>query len=256
MTVQVKPSSFEVQAMTYGIYCIEHVASGRKYVGKSKHIEQRIREHIKTSVPSSATWAKTFLAAAFRKYGWSSFRWWVIEEVTGDAALLAEKELHWIDKLGAFEQGFNTKRESAGVTEFAQEVKDKIAASLRGRPLPQAMIDYHKLPKQGEANAFYGKSHTPETKRVLQAASKANWQDPEFRIKMVGRPHGRGNKGKKATAETRAKQSAAKKGKPPPNVGVKYAGDTLDRMRVGYAKRSTMQAARKLRGVDTVDIYL
>lgn len=31
--------------MTIGIYCIEHVESGKKYVGKSIHIQKRINIH-------------------------------------------------------------------------------------------------------------------------------------------------------------------------------------------------------------------
>ena len=242
--------------MTYGIYCIEHIASGKRYIGKSKNIEQRIRDHRKTAQASAEAWAKTYLASALRKHGWDSFRWWVVEEVQGGAEVLAARELFWIDEYEVFGTGFNTKRESAGVTEFTQGVKDKIADSLRGRPLPQAFLDRIAQPRYGDENAFYGKTHTEEARQKMRQANLDRWQDPEYRARMLQRPRGRGSKGYVASPETRAKQSAAKKGKPPPNKGHKYTGVVLERMRWGYAKRSIAQEARKLRGLDKVDIPL
>lgn len=240
--------------MTYGIYCIEHIDSGRRYIGKSKDIERRIRDHKATGGASAAAWSRTYLSAAFRKYGWDAFRWWVVEEVVGGADVLAARELFWIDAYGVFGSGFNTKRESAGVTEFSQSVKDKIATTLRGRPLPPKMVETWSKDKTGAANSFFGKTHTLETRQKLATASAVRWKDPEYVERMKARPHGRGNKGQKASEATRAKQSAAKLGKPPPNKGTVYTGGTLERMRLGYEKRSVMQAARKLKGLDTVDL--
>jgi len=73
---------------------------------------------------------------------------------------------------------------------------------------------------------------------------------------MKHRRKGKGQTGKTATVETRAKQSAAKKGKPPPNKGATYMGATLERMRLGYVKRSVACAAKKLKGLDTVDFVI
>jgi group I intron endonuclease len=194
--------------MTYGIYCIEHIESGRKYVGKSKHIERRIYEHFRKSGKS-----KHCFAHALRKYGEAAFRWEVLEEIIPECPkALAAAELHWIDTLGVFasDKGFNVKRDSSSCTEFAPEVKAKISASLTGKKHTEETIARFRL-RAGGNNPFTGKTHTDQTRATIGERSKAVWADPEYREKMKQRKKAASRKGSVTPEDVRAKQSESAK---------------------------------------------
>lgn len=189
--------------MTFGIYCLEHIASGRKYVGKSKHVEARIKGHRKAA---RGRRTQTFLCHALRKYGWGAFRWYVLEEVTPETPEnLAARELHWIDTLDVFgtAEGFNTRRDSSSGTSFSEEVKRKIAASVKKLPIPDAMRHRWENPTMGKDNPFFGRTHSEESRRAMGAKVATKWQDPEYRKRMVTRLRGSGNAGQKLSKQAR-----------------------------------------------------
>ena len=194
--------------MTYGIYCIEHTNSGRKYVGKSKHIERRIHEHFHKFKK-----AKHYLAHAIQKHGEAAFTWHVLEVITPECVeALAAAELRWIDALGVFasELGFNVKRDSSGCTEFAPEVRAKIAASVTGhRHTDETKAKFRE--RVGENNAFSGHTHSEQARKAIGELSKKRWEDPEYRLRMEGRRLGRSRAGYITPADVRKKQSAAAK---------------------------------------------
>lgn len=221
--------------MTSGIYCVEHIATGRKYVGKSSRIERRLSDHKRKAKVLAGE--GNYFSAAIRKYGWEAFRWEVLEVVSVES--LAERELFWIDYLGVFasERGFNTRRDSSSVTEFSEEVKQKIAAAMRVKPVQPAFAEWHKTHSIGETNDFFGKHHTDATKKVISEKNKLRWLDPEFRAQMAQRPHGPGSTGKVTSVETRRKQSLAKLGRPAKNRGVHPSEASLARMRLAQKQR-------------------
>lgn len=185
------------------------MVTGRKYVGKSKHIERRLLEHKrKAKVLVSKG---DYFSAAIRKYGWDAFHWQVLEVVA--AEMLAERELFWIDHLETFasNKGFNTRRDSSSGAEFSEDVRQKIAVALTGQEIHPAFAAWKKAHAFGKDNPFYGQTHTTATKVDLSEKLKARWADPEYRAKMSLRPTGRGQLGKKPSYETRVKQSLARK---------------------------------------------
>ena len=76
-----------------GIYLITNVLNGHKYVGMSNKIKRRFMEH---KCPSQGR--NTVLGKAFRKYGHSSFKFDILEEVDTTESLPI-RETYWIDKL-------------------------------------------------------------------------------------------------------------------------------------------------------------
>lgn len=112
-----------------------------------------------------------------------------------------------------------------------------IAGKNKGKPLSEqqkAKLSEIASKRVGEANPFYGKTHTKETKAKLSAAARARtgWHHtPETRRKMANSQKGRvfseehrkklsaAHRGKVLGAETRAKIAAALTGEKNPNYG-------------------------------------
>lgn len=94
-----------------GIYAITHLATGRAYVGSASNISKRWHRHRREL--GAGGHCNAHLQAAWNRYGADAFTWSVLE-FTSD---LTAREQHWIDKLDAYEQGFNlcpTARSSRG----------------------------------------------------------------------------------------------------------------------------------------------
>lgn len=100
-----------------GIYCIEHIATGRKYIGKSRNIKHRLQAH-KCSLtrPTRSKDCNRHLYAAVQKYGWNAFRTYVVEQFeTLNEAEVAAAELRHIDAFDTTsrQNGFNLRRDSS-----------------------------------------------------------------------------------------------------------------------------------------------
>ena len=82
-----------------GIYCITNLVNGKKYIGQSRNIENRWREHrLKPFQPNYKD--GKILYQAIRKYGLDNFKFEVLEKCKIEE--LDEREIYWI----AFYQTF------------------------------------------------------------------------------------------------------------------------------------------------------
>lgn len=93
----------EVETVESGIYKIEHEKSGKVYVGSSKDIRKRWRQH------SSGLRRKRHhnqrLQRAYNKYGSDAFRYEVLEYCSVD--VLLDREQFWMDELDSYSSGYN-----------------------------------------------------------------------------------------------------------------------------------------------------
>lgn len=101
--------------MTIGIYCIEHIDSGKKYIGKSKVIEQRFithRSELKREIRKKDTNRKLYNAV--RKYGLDRFKFYILESFDHlDDDVLTDSELKWMDYYeSCTKKGYNLRRDS------------------------------------------------------------------------------------------------------------------------------------------------
>lgn len=95
--------------MTVGIYRFYNKVTGRSYVGQSKNIEERIKQHF-TNIRSKHTYSDTYkkMKEDFEKHGKESFAYEVLEECTVDQ--LDDREGYYAYLFNVFdsEKGYNT----------------------------------------------------------------------------------------------------------------------------------------------------
>ena len=95
-------------ATVCGIYCIENLINGKRYVGQSIDVYRRWSSHRNESVVSR----DYFLYQAFRKYGIENFCFFILEECNEEA--LNEREIYWIKQFDTFNNGYNMTLGGAG----------------------------------------------------------------------------------------------------------------------------------------------
>ena len=88
-----------------GIYKIQNKLNGKIYIGQSKHIYQRWKQHKSCQKPNA------ILTIAFQKYGIDNFSFEIIEECNQKD--LDEKEKYWIKYYNSYEDGYNLTRGGA-----------------------------------------------------------------------------------------------------------------------------------------------
>ena len=201
-----------------GVYSIRCLTNGLVYVGSSKNIKRRWSAHV--SDLRKGKHSSSFLQRAWDKYGRDVFLFETVEVV--DTHLLVEREQFWIDRLQAADRahGFNlapTAQSLRGHIHTA-EARARMAASKRGlKYRPRSPEHLAALSRSGQ-----GRKASQETRALLSLLRKEKQQprSPEhsFAISrsLKGRPVSPGslaaNIGKKHSAETRAKMSAAHTG--------------------------------------------
>lgn len=88
--------------MSCGIYKITNLINGHSYIGMSKNIEVRIREHYSHGMNSKRKDnLDKPLYKAFKKYGLKAFKWEILEECKEKE--LKEKEIYWISYYNTYE---------------------------------------------------------------------------------------------------------------------------------------------------------
>ena len=186
-----------------GIYLIEHTESGMRYVGQSRDIERRLREH-----GNGHRSSKGHLSAAVSKYGWQAFSVRVLEEC--DSAALNGVEVMWIADLDTqHPRGYNLTSGGRQSTCINAETRARMSASMKGIPKSAewraAMSERQRNPvnlariaelsrhqsaeqKAKQAERMRNRVVSPETCAKISAAAKARKRSPhsvETREKMA-----------------------------------------------------------------------
>lgn len=117
-----------------GIYKITNKINGKAYVGQSKHIKRRWREHVNGLENST-------IGNAIKKYGEENFSFEILESCSIEE--LNDREIYYIDKLDTYGKGYNVTTGGDGVKGVGKvltpECIPKIISDLRDG-LPSAEI--------------------------------------------------------------------------------------------------------------------
>jgi group I intron endonuclease len=211
-----------------GIYKITCIANAKFYIGSAKSIYRRIEAHIHKLKHKDHH--SKYLQNCWNKYGEEAFVFEFLEEVSPERELLLAREQYYLDLL---QPEFNTQKiagSNAGIT-LTEEHKQKISKSHMGKIQPESMrrkiSELHKGRKRteeekahlsklnkgrkgtqlfGPDNAFYGKTHSEETKKLLAEKQTGRRASPETKEKMS-----KARMGIRPSEETRKKRSESMK---------------------------------------------
>ena len=202
-----------------GIYEIKNKVTGKSYIGSSKQIEKRWRQHLlalKKNIHHSI-----LLQRAWNKYGEDCFEFNIKEECQEDE--LVEKEQQYLDLKPEYNIGTqasggdnisNHPNRDTVVQKIKQasqirmsllteeERKQKFSRPMESNPnwkggatysyckcgvrkKPQAKTCNKCRDKSGENNPFYGKKHSEETKQILRECASRRTTKPCNSKKVV-----------------------------------------------------------------------
>ena len=133
--------------MNSGIYLISNKVNNMTYIGSSKDVRRRIRDHRYKykDAKNNPNWYNHKLYVDMRRYGLENFEFTILENCSED--LLKERELFYYNK---FEPEYNTwvpvkddrnKGKFKHSEETKQKIKDHNARYWKGKTLPPEMLE-------------------------------------------------------------------------------------------------------------------
>jgi group I intron endonuclease len=182
-----------------GIYKIVNKINGKYYVGSSKNILIRWKQHRRTL--NKQIHKNLKLQHAWNKYGENNFEFIITEKCTPGRSELINIEQCYLDTAKNEQDKCYNLSFIAGSVEFTNDVREKLSKKLKGRVAPNKGVPHSietkikmskaqtgslhsmfgKSPSEetrkklrdsrlGKKNHFFGKTHTDETKRAIREA--------------------------------------------------------------------------------------
>jgi len=115
---------------TIGVYVISNIVNGKKYVGQSRDIRRRIKQHFINATKSSDKCSALY--SSIRKYGASVFEFEILAECSIEE--LNTLEAHFVDNLNTISpNGYNLRRGGNEKLMVLESTKLKISKKNKGR---------------------------------------------------------------------------------------------------------------------------
>ncbi len=149
-----------------GIYSIKNIVNGKQYIGKSKNIQKRLKQHIYYYKKNSKD-ENRHLKNAFNKYGLINFECLILETLNKDEQLLKQKELEYIISFNTLDRklGYNLRLDTATSCIVSEETKE-----------------LHRKNSKGANNPNFGNKWSDEQKAHLSKLRKSKFLSGEYII--------------------------------------------------------------------------
>ena len=110
-----------------GIYIYVNKINCKIYIGQSKNIRQRTRDHFKIGRLKH----HIVLERAMLKYGKSRFNFYIIEECPKE--FLNDREIYYINKFEAFTKGYNMTKGGEGGSRSISEKQKQLVSKVMSK---------------------------------------------------------------------------------------------------------------------------
>lgn len=208
-----------------GIYRIKNIINNKSYVGQSKNLLDRKKQHFYYLRKNKHK--NRHLQNAYNKYGEENFVFEIL--------LICEEEniTYYEQKcVDIFKPEYNIRKECVNSNDgikFSDESKKRMSDSKKGKPGKKHSEETKKRmseDRKGERGSFYGRHHTQETKEKISFAhSKENLSDETIQKLSDAK------KGKKMSKEFREKMSEITSGENHPMYGKHHTEETKQKIR-------------------------
>ena len=133
------------QEIISGIYCITNKINNKKYIGQSKNIYKRWKQH-KNKIKSNDN---NYLYNAIRLYGLENFSFEIIEECSIDE--LNEREIYYINYFDSYNNGYNSTYGGDGSSGFFAKINPNILQDIIN-DLQNSSLSQNEIAEKYEVN--------------------------------------------------------------------------------------------------------
>jgi group I intron endonuclease len=187
--------------MVAGIYLIRNNANGKLYIGSSKDMNARWRNH--KSELNRKKHTNSYLQHSWDKYGESSFSFEYLEECIATREILIEREQYYLDSLRP-EYNLAKKAENCLGVKHSISTRQKMSEAAKRRQRNPCSEET----KAAISQANRGQKRTDEQKERIAKSLRGRSISDDHKSKISTTL-----KGRMFSEETRAKISESKKGK-------------------------------------------
>lgn len=168
-----------------GIYCIENLTNGKRYIGQSVNIYERWENH-KYALNGNRH-GNEHLQRAWNKYGVLSFSFSILEKCEQDKLDL--RESYWVNYYDSFKNGYNMTDGGEANPMSYSNLRKKVSEGIKGN------------------KHWLGKHHKEETKKKISHGNKGKIVSEETRKKLsIAKSYPNGRIGKQSVLSKSIKQ--------------------------------------------------
>lgn len=183
-----------------GVYVIENLFDGKKYVGQSKNLRNRLaaQKYNLTRSIFNKTVVNKYLYDDVQFYGWEGFKFYVVQSFDHyDREILLSSEAHWIDRLNTTDRrfGYNLRVDDSDGYHAHPETVKLLSSLFSGQDNPNygnSWTDEMKQRASEKLKVVRNTSPAYKTQSFIEShreASRERWSDPNNVSEMAKTVH-------------------------------------------------------------------